>query len=104
LEKLRELVELAKEIIAGDPDRVSLWRAYIALEYAVTDIKLRHKLDGEVQPIKSSKKAINMENARSMLAGIDLSADKKKVLYDLRSCRNVVKGLLADYGRRSTIS
>jgi hypothetical protein len=104
LDRLSELVGKAKAIIAGDPDRASLWRAYVALEYAVMDLKLRHNLEGEALPGKPTKKAVDMAQARSMIARLDLSGDKRKLLSDLRSCRDVVKALVAGYGRRSTTS
>jgi hypothetical protein len=109
--KLDELVGQAKAIVAataaaGDPDRASLWRAYIALEYAILDLKLRHRLEGEEPPKKPAKKAVSIAEARSMLDRIDLSAaDSKKLLYDLRSCRDIIKALVAGYDdRRSTKS
>jgi len=104
LDRLAELVEKAKAIVAGDPDRASLWRAYVALEYAVMDIKLRHGLEGELPPEKPAKKAINIAEARSMLARLDLASDNKKLLRDLRSCRDIVKALVASYDLRSTTS
>jgi hypothetical protein len=104
LDKLAELVEKAKAIVAGDPDRESLWRAYVALEYAIMEIKLRHGLEGEAPPAKPAKKAIDIAQARSALAQLDLSSDNRKLLHDLRSCRDVVKILVANYDRRSTTS
>lgn len=105
MDRLGELVEKAKAIVAGDPDRASLWRAYVALEYAVMDLKLRHNLEGQVQPAKPAKKSVDIAQARSMLARLDLSGDdKRKLLHDLRSCRDVVKALVAGYSRRSTTS
>jgi hypothetical protein len=104
LDKLGELVGQAKAIVAGNPDRSSLWRAYVALEYAVMDLKLRYTLEGEVPPEKPAKKSIKIAEAVSMLARIDLSSDRKKLLYDLRSCRDIVKALVASYDRRSTTS
>lgn len=103
MDKLYELVAQAKAIVAGNPDRRSLWRAYVALEYAIIDIKLRHNLE-EVPPTKLARKAINIEKARLMLAQIELSSDMKKLLYDLRACRDVVKALVAGYDRRSITS
>ena len=100
MDKLSELVGKAKAIVAGDPDRTSMWWAYVALEYAIMDLKLRYNLEGEVAPEKLAKKAIDIIEARSMLARIDLSSDRKK----LRSCRDVVKALVASYDRRSTTS
>lgn len=102
MDRVGELVGQAKAIVAGDPDRASLWRAYVALEYAIMDLKLRHNLEGEALP-KPAKKPDIVE-ARSMLMRLDLSSDKKKLLYDLRSCRNAVKAIIAGYGRRSTTS
>jgi hypothetical protein len=104
LDKLGELIEKAKAIVASDPDRASLWRAYVALEYAVMDLKLRHNLEGQTPPAKPAKKAIDIAEARSMLAKIDLSSDRKKLLFELRSCRDIVKALVANYDRRSTMS
>ncbi|HEV8405376.1 MAG TPA: hypothetical protein VGQ13_05655 [Nitrososphaera sp.] len=104
MDRLGELVGQAKTIVAGDPDRTSMWRAYVALEYAIMDLKLRHNLEGEAAPERPTKQAIDIIEARSMLARIDLSSDRKKLLYDLRSCRNVVKALVANYDRRSTTS
>jgi hypothetical protein len=104
LDKLDELIEKAKAIVAGNPDKASLWRAYVALEYAVMDLKLRHHLEGQISPPSPAKELIDIAAARSMLDRIDLSSDKKKLLYDLRSCRDVVKALVAGYDRRSTTS
>ena len=104
MDRLAELVEKAKTIVAGDPDRASLWQAYVALEYAIMDVKLRHGLEGEASPTKPAKKAINISEAKSMLARLDLSSDNKRLLRDLRSCRDVVKALVAGYSRRSTTS
>ena len=96
MEKLDRLVEQAKSIILenSNPDRMSLWRAYVALEYAILDLKLRYGLEGNPQP-KPAKSA-DLAAARSMVMRLDLSSgDKKKLLYDLRSCRNVIKALVA---------
>jgi len=103
LDRLDELVGKAKAIVAGDPDRASLWRAYVALEYAVMDLKLRHGLEGEALP-KAAKKSVDLAEARSMLARLDLLSNRKKLLYDLRSCRDAVKAIVASYDRRSTTS
>ena len=103
MDRVGELVGQAKAIVAGDPDRASLWRAYVALEYAVMDLKLRNSLEGEAPP-KPAKKPADISEARSMLANLDMSSDKRKLLRDLRACRDVVKALVAGYGRRSTTS
>lgn len=103
MERLGELVGRAKAIVAGDPDRAALWRAYVALEYAVMDLKLRNGLEGEAVP-KPAKKSVGVADARTMLDRLDLSSDKKKLLYDLRSCRDAVKAIVAGYDRRSTTS
>jgi hypothetical protein len=102
LDRVGELVGQAKAIVAGDPDRASLWRAYVALEYAIMDLKLRHNLEGEAPPTQPKKKP-GIAEARSMLMLLDLSSDKKKLLYDLRLCRDAVKAVVASY-RRSTTS
>ncbi|MDQ3717756.1 MAG: hypothetical protein M3298_02770 [Thermoproteota archaeon] len=96
MEKLDRLVEQAKSIILenSNPDRMSLWRAYVALEYAILDLKLRYGLEGNPPP-KPAKSA-DLAAARSMVMRLDLSSgDKKKLLYDMRSCRNVIKALVA---------
>jgi hypothetical protein len=96
LEKLDRLVEQAKSIILenSNPDRMSLWRAYVALEYAILDLKLRYGLEGNPPPLPA--KSADLAAARSMVMRLDLSSgDKKKLLYDMRSCRNVIKALVA---------
>jgi hypothetical protein len=96
LEKLDRLVEQAKSIILenSNPDRMSLWRAYVALEYAILDLKLRYGLEGNPPP--EPAKSADLAAARSMVMRLDLSSgDKKKLLYDMRSCRNVIKALVA---------
>lgn len=105
-DRLEELVGRAKAIVAaGDPDRQSLWRAYVSVEYAILDLKLRHGLEGEAPPAKLGKKEATIASAKSMLGAIDLSSpDRKKLLRDLRTCRDVLKALVAGYGRRSTTS
>jgi hypothetical protein len=104
LDKVVELVEQVKAIVAGNPDRASLWRAYVALEYAVMDLKLRHNMEGEAPPVKPAKKTVYIKEARSMIERLDPSGDKRKLLRELRSCRDVVKALVAGYDRRSTTS
>ena len=106
-DKLDRLLGQAKSILvaSSNPDRDSLWHAYVALEYAILDLKLRQGLEGNQPPtpVKSADLAI----ARSMISRLDpASVDKKKLLYDLRSCRNVVKALVASYNGdvRSTTS
>ncbi len=101
---MSELVDQAKAIVAGEPNKTSLWRTYVALEYAIMDLKLRYKIEGEAPPEKPAKKSINIAEARSLLERIDLSSEKRKLLRDLRSCRDIVKALVAGYDRRSTTS
>jgi hypothetical protein len=96
LDKLDRLIEQAKSIIvaSSNPDRASLWHAYVALEYAILDLKLHQGLEGN-QPPKPIKSA-DLAAAKSMIGRLDPSAgDKKKLLYDLRSCRDMVKALVA---------
>jgi hypothetical protein len=104
LDRIDELVGRARAIIADDPDRAALWRAYVALESAILDLKLRYGLEGQAPPASPSKKSIGISEARLMLEKLDLSGDRKKLLHDLRACRDVVKALVAGYGRRSTTS
>ena len=96
MDKLDRLIEEAKSIVvaSSNPDRASLWHAYVALEYAILDLKLHHGLEGN-QPPKPIKSA-DLAAAKSMVGRLDPSAgDRKKLLYDLRSCRDMVKALMA---------
>jgi hypothetical protein len=96
LEKLERLVEQAKLIVveSSNPDRVSLWRAYVALEYAILDLKLRHGLEWNPQPKRV--KSADLATAKSMIGRLDpSSSDKTKLLDDLRLCRDIVKALVA---------
>ena len=105
-DKVGELLNSAKAMADNNNnanDKASLWRAYVAIEYAILDLKLRYRLEGESPP-KPPKKP-DLETVRSMLEHIEpLSADKKKLLYDLRACRDQLKALVASYDRRSTVS
>ena len=68
-------------------------------------MKLRRGLEGEPLPTRLSRKSkIDVALARALLERIDLEVDEKKLLYDLRSCRDVLKALVAGYARRSTMS
>lgn len=104
--KVEQLVQQAMSLISEDnPSRQELWRAYVAVEYAILDLKLRHKIEQAPLPPKRGRKdAVNLELARRLLGGLDLAADEKKLLYDLRACRDVLKALVAAYERRSTTS
>jgi hypothetical protein len=90
------LVEQAKSIVveSSNPDRLSLWRAYVALEYAILELKLRYGLEGNPPP--KPVKSADLAAAKSMIGRLDLSSeDKKKLLEDLRTCRDIVKTLVA---------
>jgi hypothetical protein len=107
-DKLGRLVGQAESILvaSSNPDRASLWHAYVALEYAILDLKLRHGLAGNQLPPTPVKSA-DLATAKSMISRLDpASVDKKKLLYELRSCRNIVKALVASYNddARSTTS
>jgi hypothetical protein len=96
LEKMDRLVEQAKSIVveSSNPDRLSLWRAYVALEYAILELKLRYGLEGNPPP--KPVKSADLAAAKSMIGRLDLSSeDKKKLLEDLRTCRDIVKTLVA---------
>ena len=96
MEKMDKLVEQAKSIVveSSNPDRLSLWRAYVALEYAILELKLRYGLEGNPPP--KPVKSADLAAAKSMIGRLDLSSeDKKKLLEDLRSCRDIVKTLVA---------
>ena len=96
MEKMDRLVEQAKSIVveSSNPDRLSLWRAYVALEYAILELKLRYGLEGNPPP--KPVKSVDLAAAKSMIGRLDLSSeDKKKLLEDLRTCRDIVKTLVA---------
>jgi hypothetical protein len=103
--KTEELVEKAKSLVAANPGKPEVWRAYVSIEYAILDLKLRHRLEHAPAPPKRRRKdAASIDLARSLLDKIDPAADTKKLLYDLRECRDVLKSLMAAYDRRSTMS
>lgn len=104
--KVEDLIGQAKSLISGENlSRPELWKAYVAIEYAILDLKLRHKIDQAPSPPKLRKKDnVDMAAARSLLDKIDLASDEIKLLYDLRACRDVLKALVAGYDRRSTTS
>lgn len=95
--RLEDLVGQAARMLGrDDPD--SLWRAYAALESAILDVKVRHTLEHEQPPPppkRTAKKDVLVAQARSGLAQIDLQGDRKKLLYDLRACRDALKAALA---------
>lgn len=102
-DKISELITQAKAMADNANDKTSLWRAYIAVEYAILDLKLRCGLEG--QPPPKPVKGADIAAVRSMLENIDpFSHDKKKLLYDLRACRDLIKSLVASYDRRSIVS
>lgn len=95
--RLDDLVRQAGEVLGKD-DGNSLWRAYVAVESAILDVKLRHRLENEQPPPapkRTAKKEDLIVQARSKLAQLDLQGDRKKLLYDLRSCRDALKAALA---------
>lgn len=96
MEKLDRLIEQAKSILveSSNPGRLPLWRAYVALEYAILDLKLRYGLEGNPPP--KPVKSPDLNTVKSMISRLDLSSeDKKKLLDDLRLCRDIVKALVA---------
>ena len=96
MEKLDRLIEQAKSILveSSNPGRLPLWRAYVALEYAILDLKLRYGLEGNPPP--KPVKSPDLTTVKSMISRLDLSSgDKKKLLDDLRLCRDIVKALVA---------
>jgi hypothetical protein len=103
--KVEEQLEQAKKLLAANPGKPELWRAYVSIEYAILDLKLRHRIEHAPAPPKRGRKnPVNIDLARSLLDKIDVAADAKKLLYDLRECRDVLKSLVAAYDRRSTTS
>lgn len=96
-DKTRELAAQAHDVLAGAADPASLWRAYVAVEYAILDVKLHHGLEHELPPAapkRTAKTEDLLAVAREKLVGLD-HGDKKKLLYELRQCRDALKALLA---------
>ncbi len=94
MDRLSALVQAAgKQLEEG-----SLWRAYVAVESAILDVKMRHGLEHEERPAppkRTAKKQDLLADAKSRLSSLDMSGDKKKLLYDLRACRDALKAALA---------
>jgi hypothetical protein len=108
-DRTEELVGRARAILfSTDADKLdgsALWRAYVSIEYAILDLKLRYGLEGEAPPKKLSRKAVvDIAAIKSMVVALDVSSDKKKLLYDLRTCRDMLKAAVAGHERRSTTS
>jgi hypothetical protein len=100
-----ELVSKAKAILSsGELGRLELWRAYVSVEYAILDLKLRSGLEGQPFPPHPTKKTVSVELARKLLDRVNTEAKPEELLHDLRVCRDVLKALVAGYGRRSTTS
>jgi hypothetical protein len=96
LENLYKLVEQARSIVVerGNPDKFLLWRAYVALECAILDLKLRNSLEGA--PAAKHVKSTDLDTVKSVISRLDLSSqDKRKLLNDLRLCRDIVKAIVA---------
>ena len=94
MDRLGGLVNAAGEHL----DKGSLWRAYVAVESAILDVKMRHGLELEAPPVppkRTAKKDDLIADARLRLSQIDINLDKKKLLFELRSCRDALKAALA---------
>ncbi len=100
-----ELVSKAKAILSsGELGRMELWRAYVSIEYAILDLKLRKGLEGQPFPPRPAKKSVSIALARELLDKINTNSKPEELLHDLRVCRDVLKALVAGYARRSTTS
>lgn len=94
MERLDSLVKAAGEHL----EKGSLWRAYVSVESAILDVKMRHGLELEAPPVppkRTAKKDDLIADARSRLSQIDIGVDKKKLLFELRACRDALKAALA---------
>lgn len=94
MDRLDGLVNAAGEHL----DKGSLWRAYVAVESAILDVKMRHGLELEEPPVppkRTAKKDDLLADAKSRLSRLDVAGDKKKLLYELRVCRDALKAVLA---------
>lgn len=94
MDRLDSLVQAAGKLLEDG----SLWRAYVAVESAILDVKMRHGLEHEEPPVapkRTAKRDDLLADAKSRLSRLDVSGDKKKLLYDLRACRDALKAALA---------
>ena len=92
-DKVRALVQQA----AAAMQTADAWRAYVAIEYAVMEVKMRHGLEHEPLPPsvkRAAKKAGLLALAGEKLGCLDYS-DARKLLYELRACRNALKAATA---------
>ena len=117
-EKVAELVASAKSLLSASAKNPgapgdSYWRAYVALEYAILDLKLRASLEqpGNATPAKrqrAKKQTVGelAEAAKQKVDAIDLAASPPELLHQLRQGRDAAKALVAGYDklRRSTTS
>lgn len=96
-DKAHELAAQALDVLSRAADPASVWRAYVAVEYAILDVKLRNNLENEPAP-SAPKRTTKTEDllvvAKEKLERLDHS-DKKKLLYELRQCRDALKAILA---------
>ncbi len=96
-DRAHELAAQAQEVLSRAADPASVWRAYVAVEYAILDVKLRNGLEGEQAPL-APKRTAKTEDllviAKEKLEHLD-HTDKKKLLHDLRQCRDALKAVLA---------
>lgn len=95
-DRVKELVQQAAAMLEQE-DAMSLWRAYVAVESAILDLKLRNGLEGQRPPApkRTAKKGDLISAAKKGLAGLDLSGDREKLLYELRACRDALKAAVA---------
>jgi len=92
-DRVRALVQQAADAMQA----ADAWRAYVAIEYAVLEVKLRHGLEREPSPPpvkRTAKKADLLALAGEKLARLDYS-HAKKLLYELRVCRDALKAATA---------
>jgi hypothetical protein len=92
--RVRELVGQAMEAMTSS----DAWRAYVAVEYAVLEVKMRRGLEHEPSPPppkRTAKKADLLAIAGEKLALLDYGGDAKKLLYELRVSRDALKASAA---------
>jgi hypothetical protein len=94
LNRLEELARSAGKYLESG----SLWQAYVAIESAILDVKIRYGLDTEdppEPPKRNARKEDLVSDAKLRLSRLDVAGDKKKLLFELRSCRDALKAVLA---------
>jgi hypothetical protein len=117
--KLYKLIDQATSALQTSGE-LDIWRAYVCVEYAILDLKLRYNIQeqtlntdtiitsanpavkqtgrkGTANEPKSRKRQVASEDhlgeVKARIQNLDLDQDRKILLQELRSCRDILKAL-----------